>query len=158
MSAVLECIVLVIMFEILKQAGLRMPQSVGQALGIVGGLVVGQAAVEARIISAPMLIAVSFGSIAGLVVPQLQGVVFYVRLLSVVVAAFLGVFGLILLYFLLCIRLFSINSFGADYTEGIGEATFQSLKDTIIRASWRDMIKRPIFNRNIIRNGGYRRW
>ena len=146
------------MFEILKQAGLRMPQSVGQALGIVGCLVVGQAAVEARIISAPMLIAVSFGSIAGLVVPQLQGVVFYVRLLSVVVAAFLGVFGLILLYFLLCIRLFSINSFGADYTEGIGEATFQSLKDTIIRASWRDMIKRPIFNRNIIRNGGYRRW
>jgi len=156
MSAVLECVVLIIMFEILKQAGLRMPQSVGHALSIVGGLVVGQAAVEARIISAPMLIAVSFGSIAGLVVPQLQGAVFYVRILSVAVAALFGMFGLILLYFFLVIKLFSINSFGVDYTEGLGSATFQSLKDTVVRVSWRDMIKRPAFNKNIIRSRGQR--
>ena len=152
MSSVTECLVLILMFEILKEAGLRMPQNTGHALSIVGGLVVGQAAVEARIISAPMLIAVAFSGIAGLLVPRLQGAVFYLRVIFCVVAALLGLFGLFSISLILIMRVLSMKSFDADYTLGLRTANCQSLKDTVIRAPWTRMIKRPFFNTNIIRN------
>lgn len=152
MSSVTECLVLILMFEVLKEAGIRMPQNSGHALSIVGGLVVGQAAVEARIISAPMLIAVAFSGIAGLLVPRLQGAVFYMRVILSVAAALLGLYGLFAVSLIFIMRLLSMESFGTDYTLGLKAATRQSLKDTAVRAPWNYMIKRPFFNKNIIRN------
>ena len=157
MSSVTECLVLILMFEVLKEAGLRMPQNTGHALSIVGGLVVGQAAVEARIISAPMLIAVAFSGIAGLLVPRLQSVVFYLRVVFCIVAALLGLFGLFSISLILIMRVLSMQSFDTDYTLGLKAANCQSLKDTVIRAPWTRMIKRPFFNTNIIRNRGERK-
>ena len=111
-----------------------MPQSLGHALSIVGGLVVGQAAVEARIVSAPMLIIVALSGISGLMVPRLKGAVFYLRLIYVVLSALFGLYG---------------------YIAGItlDRASFQSLKDSFWRAPWGKMRTRPFFNQNIIRAG-----
>ena len=152
-ASVAECIALVFAFEILKEAGLRMPQNLGHALSVVGGLVVGQAAVEAGIISAPMLIAVAFSAIAGLMVPRLTGAVFYWRLFIVIACACFGLLGYLVATSLFVIRVFSIKSFGVDYTISFAKPHFQALKDSFFRAPWHLMKTRPDFNKNKIRKG-----
>lgn len=152
LSSVTECIILILVFEILKETGVRMPQSLGHALSIVGGLVVGQAAVEAKIISAPMLIAVALSGISGLMIPRLKGVVFYLRLLLVIAAALFGLYGYIIVSAIFIIRIFSLSSFGVDYTVSLENPRFQQLKDTLWRSPWPLMKKRPAFNRNIFRS------
>lgn len=152
-SSVAECIALVFAFEILKEAGLRMPQNLGHALSVVGGLVIGQAAVEAGIISAPMLIAVAFSAIAGLMVPRLTGAVFYLRLGIVIVCAIFGLYGYVTAASLFTIRIFSLKSFGIDCTEAFALPDFAHLKDSFIRAPWTAMKTRPEFNKDKIRKG-----
>lgn len=147
-----ECLLLIFVFEILKETGVRMPQSLGHALSIVGGLVVGQAAVEARIISAPMLIVVALSGISGLMVPRLKGAVFYLRLIFVILSAFFGLYGYIAGIALMLIHIFDLSSFGTSYTVSLADAGLQSLKDTLWRAPWSKMRTRPLFNSNIIRS------
>ncbi|MBQ3816966.1 MAG: spore germination protein [Clostridia bacterium] len=146
-----ECLILILVFEILTEAELRMPQSLGHALSIVGGLVVGDAAVQAKIISAPMLIAVAISGISGLMVPRLKGVIFYMRLMFAVSAAFCGFYGYIILSSIFLIMIFNMKSFGVDYTEALQNPNFQNLKDTVIRAPWYYMKTRPPFNKDKIR-------
>ena len=145
---------MIFVFEILKETGVRMPQSLGHALSIVGGLVVGQAAVEARIISTPMLIVIALSGIAGLMIPRLKGAVFYLRLIFVFAAAFFGLFGYLAVASVTVMHIISLNSLGVDYTISLRKSSLQSLKDTMWRGPWESMIKRPVFNRNIIRNRG----
>ncbi len=147
-ASVVECLSLVLAFEILKEAGVRMPQNLGHALSVVGGLVVGQAAVDAGIISAPMLIAVAFSAIAGLMVPRLTDCVFYWRVFIIMACAFLGILGYVVAVSIFAIKVFNLNSFGVDYTISLTNPSFQSLKDSIIRAPWPLMKQRPLFNKN----------
>ncbi len=94
-----------------------MQQSVGHALSIVGGLVVGKAAVEAKLISAPMLIAVSLSCICGLTIPRLKSAVFYLRLFLFALSVLFGLFGYLAGSVFILVRIFSLSSFGTDYTE-----------------------------------------
>ncbi len=149
--ALTECIMLIFVFEILKETGIRMAQSLGHALSIVGGLVVGQAAVEARIISAPVLIVVALSGIAGLTVPRLKGAVFYLRLILVVLSALFGLYGYITGIVAVIISILDLKSFGVSSTVSLSRLTAQSLKDSVVRAPWRRMIKRPLFNINSVR-------
>ncbi len=146
-----ECIALILAFEILKEAGLRSPENLGHALNVVGALVVGQAAVEAGIISAPMLIAVSFSAIAGLMVPRLAAAVFYLRLINVFACLILGLYGFMIVSSIFVLYVFSIKSFDVDYTVSFAKPNFQALKDSFIRTDWSLMKTRPYFNSNIIR-------
>lgn len=150
-SPFLETLAMILVFEILKEAGVRTSQNLGHAISIVGGLVVGQAAVEARIIGAPTLIVVALSGIAGLMLPRLKSAVFYLRLLFVVISSVIGLFGLITGIGILLIYVLSLKSFGTDYTVSLTKANLQSIKDTIWRAPWQYMKKRPLFNRNLIR-------
>lgn len=152
-SAFWECILLIFVFEILKETGVRMPQSLGHALSIVGGLVVGQAAVEARIVSAPMLIIVALSGISGLMVPRLKGAVFYLRLIYVVLSALFGLYGYIAGITVTFIHILDLSSFGTSSTVSLDRASLQSLKDSLWRAPWGKMRTRPFFNQNIIRAG-----
>ncbi len=150
-SPLTECLILIFVFEILKEAGVRMPQSLGHALSIVGGLVVGDAAVSAKIISTPMLIVIALSGISGLMIPRLRGAVFYLRLGLLLLSAFFGLFGFIAGISVIVLHIISLSSFGIDYTVSLRRAGFQSLKDTVWRASWTKMLKRPDFNKNITR-------
>ncbi len=149
-----ECIVMIFVFEILKETGVRMPQSLGHALSIVGGLVVGQAAVDARIISTPMLIVIALSGISGLMIPRLRGAVFYLRLAFVLLAALFGLYGFLAGLIVTVMHIISLTSFGTDYTVSLRKAGFSSLKDTFWRAPWNSMKKRPEFNHNITRQKG----
>ena len=142
-SPTLEALLLIFVFETLKEAGLRMPQSVGHALSIVGGLVVGQAAVEAKIVSAHMLIAVAISGIAGLMVPRLRTAVFVSRIAITLLAAVFGIYGVLGFLSVLLGHILSLESFGLDYTVNLKNPNRQSLKDSLARAPWWNMIKRP---------------
>lgn len=148
-----ECLALLFAFEILKESGLRMPQNLGHALSVVGGLVVGQAAVEASIISAPMLIAVSLSAIAGLMVPRLSSAVVYLRFINVIACAVFGLYGFFAVSALFTLSVFNISSFGVDYTASFARPDAQNMKDIFIRAPWTKMLTRPAFNKNKIRKG-----
>ena len=152
-SSLVECLALVFVLEILKETGARMPQNLGHTLSIVGGLVVGQAAVEAKLVSAPMLIAVAVSGIAGLMIPKLRAVVFYLRLVMILLASVLGLLGCFLGLTLVLIRILTLSSFGVSYACSLGYPTVQGLKDTVIRLPWGMMKTRPPFNRNRYRQG-----
>ena len=150
--SVLECLIMTVIFEILRETGIRMSQSVGHALSIVGGLVVGQAAVEAKIVSAPMLIAVAFSGICGLMVPRLKTAIFYLRFLVIIAAAILGFYGILYVWMVVLISILKMKSFGVDSTLSLNNPTFQGLKDVFMRTSWQKMFTRPeIQKNNIIR-------
>ncbi len=147
-----ECVILIVLFEILKETGVRMQESLGHALSIVGGLVVGQAAVEAGIISAPILIVTALSGIASLIVPNLKASVLYFKIFFVILSGLLGLFGFFIGMVLFHIHLYSLDSFGIPYVFAGFEFTKSSLKDTLIRINWKNMLKRPKYvTKNIIR-------
>ncbi len=151
-SSVVECLILIFIFEILKETGIRMQQSVGHALSIVGGLVVGQAAVEANLISAPLLIVVALSGISGLTVPRLKAAVIYSKIFLAALAAFFGIFGVFVGATILRFHLYSLESFSVDYLCTVSEFSKSSLKDTVIRAPWWKMFTRPfLLTKNKIR-------
>ncbi len=156
-SGAIECVVLIVIFEILKEAGVRTQQSLGTALSIVGGLVVGQAAVEAKIVSAPMLIVVALSGIGGLMVPRLRAAVFYLRLGLVLLSSVLGLYGFMLGTGAMLASVVSLSSFGFDATPELDTPKISRFKDGIIRAPLWRMRTRPPIATNKIRMRGERR-
>jgi len=140
---IVEIFILTGMFEVLREAGVRMPNKVGQALSIVGALVIGQSAVEAKIISAPMVIVVAISGITGLMVPRLAGAVIVLRLIALMSAAFLGLFGYFFFLIGLTIYLVQLQSFGVSQTSGFLSSHLQGLKDIYIRAPQKFLNTRP---------------
>ena len=112
-----EVIVLLLAFEILQEAGLRLPQSIGQTVSIIGGLVVGSAAVEAKIVSPAVLIVVAIAGIAGYTMPsqELGGALRIWRFVLVLLSIWAGLFGVILGAAALIIHLAGLESFGVPY-------------------------------------------
>ncbi len=114
---VAEVIFLLLAFEILQEAGLQLPQSIGSTVSIIGGLVVGSAAVEAQIISPAALIAVAVAGICGFVLPQqdLANAVRLCRFGLTVLAALAGLVGVVLGFLLLMGHLAGLSSYGKPY-------------------------------------------
>ena len=113
----MEVIGLLISFEILQEAGLRLPKTIGQSVSIIGGLVVGQAAVEAKIVSPAVVIVVAVAGITGFTVPNqdFSNALRLWRLLLSVFASMVGVFGLTMGGAFLVAHLAGLNDFGVPY-------------------------------------------
>ncbi|MNO41808.1 Spore germination protein B1 [compost metagenome] len=140
---VVEALIMLTIFEILREAGSRIPTSIGQAVSIVGALVLGQAAVDARMVSAPMVIVVGLTGITTLLNPRLTGPMIIIRLVLLLATFFLGIYGYYLGLLGLVIHLMGLRSFGVPYMLGVGSIRPQDIKDTAIRAPWWDMYLRP---------------
>ena len=143
-----EAMGMMIVFEILKEAGLRMPKYVGQAISIVGALVLGDAAVNARLVSAPIVIITALTGISSLMLPQVLGMV-EIRIIFLILSSFLGLYGYIFGVMGLVLHMMSIRSFGIPYMNNVPSFSTQDIKDTVIRAPWWDMYLRPkMFSKN----------
>lgn len=132
-------------FEILREAGIRLPRPIGQAVSIVGALVIGQAAVAAGLVSNPTIIVVSLTAIASFTMPS-QNAALAIRFLRfpiIIAGAFLGLFGVMVALMLMLFHLVSLRSFGIPYMSPIAPTSKRDLKDTIIRAPWWAMFTRP---------------
>ena len=148
--AVVEVILMDFSFELLREAGIRLPGPIGGAIGIVGGLIIGQAAVEAGLVSPIVVIIVALTGICGFAVPSVQ-LVSGCRLMKYILifsAAFLGLFGFWIGLLFILVHLVSLKSFGIPYMfpYASGEVNqFSDFKDTLIRLPLFMMKNRPIF-------------
>jgi spore germination protein len=140
-----EALIMEISFEALREAGVRLPQIVGQAVSILGALVIGQAAVEAGIVSAPMVIVVSITGIASFTMPR-YNMAISIRLLRfplMLLAGMFGLFGIVLGTLVILTHLCKMRSFGIPYFWPLAPMNPQSLKDIFIRVPWWAMDQRP---------------
>lgn len=134
--SLLEAIMMETTLEMLREAGLRLPKVLGQTIGIVGGLVIGQAAVEAGIVSPVMVIVVAITAISSFLVPAYNGAI-ALRLLRfplMLLAGTLGLLGLILGMLAILAHLVSLKSFGINYFSPLAPYSLKDWSDFIIRA------------------------
>ena len=134
-SAAMELIGMLLAFELLQEAGLRLPNPVGDTVSIIGALIVGQAAVEARLVSPVTVIVVATAGICSFTLPSqdLGGAVRILRLGMVLLAVCLGLYGLMLGIVLLIWHLCSIESFGLAYTAPLSEGYFLKSLGAVLR-------------------------
>ncbi|MET3939491.1 spore germination protein [Paenibacillus sp. PvP094] len=143
--ALVEALIMELSFEALREAGVRLPKTVGQAVSILGALVIGQAAVQAGIVSAPMVIIVSMTGIASFTIPRFNFAI-TVRLLRfpiMLLAGALGLYGIVIGLVLISVHLTQMTSFGVPYLSGLSPYHRTDTKDIVIRTPWWRMINRP---------------
>ena len=144
-SSATEVLGLLLCFEILIEAGLRLPKTVGTAMSILGGIVVGQAAVSANILSPLVVVIVSLAGIAGFIVPNqdLSSGIRVVRFILSVVAAIGGFFGLAVGLIVLLTHLCSLDNYGVAYLSPFVDVDESNHKDTLFRFPIKYFTKRP---------------
>jgi spore germination protein len=143
--AFVEALIMEISFEALREAGIRLPKVIGQAVSILGALVIGQAAVEAGIVSAPMVIVVSLTGIASFTIPRFNMAI-SIRLLRfpmIFLAGTFGLVGVVIGSITLLTHLCRLRSFGVPYFSPLGPLKWSELKDVFIRVPWWEMNQRP---------------
>jgi spore germination protein KA len=144
---IVEAFLMEIVFEVLREAGIRMPNAVGKTISIVGALVIGQSAVEAGIVSPAMVIIVSFTAITNFVIPALS-LAIAVRLLRfglLILAGSLGMYGIAVALLLLVLHLSSLRSFGVPYLKPFAPFILKEHKDSLFRFPLWTMNTRPQF-------------
>ncbi len=142
---IFEAIAMTFVFEVLREAGVRLPKPIGATISIVGALVLGDAAVNARFVSAPIVIIIALTGIASFLIPKMLGAIVIIRIIFLLLASFLGLYGYIFGVIGLFIHLMSMRSFGIPYMMNLVSTKFQDIKDTAIRAPWWYMEYRPKF-------------
>ncbi|MDQ0337902.1 spore germination protein [Caldalkalibacillus uzonensis] len=134
--AFVEALLMEFSLELLREAGVRLPSPIGQTIGIVGGLVIGDAAVRAGIVSPIMVIVVALTAIASFSIPAYNvGITFrLLRFVLMVAAATMGLYGIIIVYILINIHLVGLRSFGSYYLSPFAPYRFLDWLDLILRA------------------------
>lgn len=153
---VLSLIIMLLIFDILREAGTRLPSPIGETINIVGTLVLGQAAIEARLVSAPVVIITALTGILSLMNKNLIAMAMIIRILFIIATSVLGIYGFIIGFISLIIHLMSIRSFGVPYTLGLTSMKNHNGQDIWIRAPWWTMTLRPkiIGAKNLVRQSG----
>ncbi|MFE4711057.1 spore germination protein [Paenibacillus sp. NPDC056722] len=133
--AFVEATIMEVTFEILREAGLRMPKATGQAVSVVGTLVIGQAAVEAGIVSAAMVIVVAVTAISTFTIPaySMSIPIRILRFLFMIVAASFGLLGIFMAIFVLLLHLCALRSFGEPYLSPISPYREVEMQDSLLR-------------------------
>ena len=149
----LEALLLLLAFDILREAGSRTPANIGQALSVVGGLVIGQAAVEARLVSVPVLIIVAVSGVCSLIAPRMKAAVLFCRLLLMVLGVGFGFYGVLLGTVILIILLAGQRSFGVPFLSSLPLEETGTAEDSLIRAPFWNMQKFRRFLAGTARRG-----
>ena len=148
--AALEVILMELSFELLREAGVRLPGAMGKTIGIVGGLIIGQAAVDANIVSPIVVIVVAFTALCSFSIPN-EEFAFSFRILKfflIIMSAWLGFFGLLVGLLVILIHLSRLKSFGIPYLMpfvGADLSGYEDERDSIWRAPFRRLTHRPIY-------------
>ncbi|WP_458104606.1 spore germination protein [Bacillus sp. PK3-037] len=140
-----EAFIMIFTIELIREAGLRLPKPIGQTIGLIGGVVIGQAAVQAQIVSALMVIVVSITALASFTVPSyaFNFPLRIIRIAGMISAAMLGMYGVIMVFLFVIGHLMRLKSFGQDYIIPIMAQPGQDLKDTVIRMPTLFLKRRP---------------
>ncbi|MBQ7971131.1 MAG: spore germination protein, partial [Clostridia bacterium] len=146
-KTITEMLLLFLAFEILRETGSRMPSGLGLALNVVGAVILGDAAVNSNIVSTPMVIIVAFSGVTGLMVKDIKGPVFYLRIASILSGAIFGLPGIAAASVVMLLHLASIDSLGVPYLYTLGKRSGK--QDTMFRVPyWRMLWRQRAFTQN----------
>lgn len=134
-----EAIFITVVYEIVREAGLRLPRPVGHAVSLIGALVVGEAAVNAGLIGSPMVMVVALTAISAFTIPMLHEPITILRFSFILVGGLIGPVGLALGFFLLILSICSINSYGVPYAAMLSPFSRTLFVDGVIRMGWEQM-------------------
>ncbi|GIP64530.1 spore germination protein [Virgibacillus pantothenticus] len=143
--AFVEAVLMAITMELLREAGARLPKTIGQTIGIVGGLVIGEAAVSAGVVSPIMVIVVALTAVASFTIPMYSVAISFrlIRFGFMVAAAFLGLYGIILVYIMVNIHIVNLKSFGIPYSAPYAPTFIKDWKDLVLRMPIPMLSSRP---------------
>lgn len=140
-------------FELLREAGIRLPGQLGGTIGVVGGLIVGQAAVEAHLVSTIVVIVVALTAIASFSIPNeiFTGAFRLLKFFLIIMCAVWGLYGFFLGFLAIFLHLFQLESYGVPYmypTTAKGGDKTMAFQDYVIRSPLKRMKLRPEFTKN----------
>lgn len=142
-------------FELLREAGLRLPRAVGPAVSIVGSLIIGDAAVRAGLVSTPMVVIIAFTGIASFVSPSYNAtlIIRIARFGFLIASGILGFLGIIIAMILMLLRMASLSSFGLPYLAPMAPYNCQQMGDILVRRPWFKNRHRPYWEgmKNVVR-------
>jgi spore germination protein KA len=148
--SIIEAFLMEVTMEILREASVRLPGPIGPTIGIVGALVVGEAAVQAGIVSPIMVIVVALTTIGSFASPSYSAAIALrmLRFPMMGIAAVFGLYGIMLAVILIVVHLCTLKSFGIPYLSPFTSRMFTDMKDTMLRAPLYWMKTRPSFLHN----------
>ncbi len=140
-SLMAECLLIHFMYEILREAGIRLPRPIGHAIGVVGGIVIGDITVNAGLVGAPMVLIVALSGLCSFVVPALYERTVVLRFIYILAGGIFGLYGLLLAAGVIIIKMCSLNTYGVPYMAPISPFSPRSSRDMLVRAGWRRLQK-----------------
>ncbi|ABR46741.1 GerA spore germination protein [Alkaliphilus metalliredigens QYMF] len=142
---VIEAILMEVTIELLRESSARLPGTIGQTIGIVGAIVIGDAAIQANIVSPVMIIVVAVTALGSYVLPHYSSTypLRMIRFPIILMAATFGAFGIIIAWTWIIIHLCSIDSFGYPYLSPLAPLDPNIKKDALIRGTLWGFRKRP---------------
>ncbi len=143
-SLMSEALMLLVLYEIMREAGLRLPKNIGHAVSIIGGIIIGETTVTAGLIGAPMLVVIAATAISSYVVYPLYESVSVLRFLFILAGGFMGIYGIILGAGVVFINICAINPFGVPLSSPISPFDKHSVGDIFYRETWRKLSKRKV--------------
>lgn len=143
-SAATESVFLMLLYEMMREAGMRLPKSLGQSVSIVGSLVIGEAVVTAGLIGAPTVIVCALSAISSFIVPDLYSQTSVLRIVYIIVGTASGIYGIALISALLIVSLCSVKSAGVPIVSPFAPLDKTALRDSLFRANWKRLGKRSL--------------
>jgi spore germination protein KA len=140
----IEILMVLLLFEVITEASVQMPNSLGMALSIIGALALGNTAVDAGIISPPSVVLVAISSVAIYIVPDQIAETRLLRILFTLVGGIIGLYGIITALIILTTYLTSITSFGVPYLAPFAPHIKGDQKDSFVKKPLQEMNKRPM--------------
>ncbi|WP_339229633.1 spore germination protein [Oceanobacillus sp. FSL K6-2867] len=147
----IEAFLMALTFEILHEAGVRLPKVIGQTIGIVGGLVIGEAAVSAGIVSPIMVVVTALTAIASFSIPAYSVAVTFrvLRFACMIAASLLGLYGVILVYIMVNIHIVNLKSIGIPYSTPFAPTFVSDWRDLVLRAPFTILKKNPKYLKTV---------
>lgn len=145
LPSAIEMLLMLLMFELFREAGLRLPSAIGGTISVVGGLIIGDAAIRAGVTSPAMIVIIAISTIATftLINQSLVTAVSVLRICFIVATAFFGLFGFFMSLYFTLFYLTNIRTFGVPYMNISSDLNWSTIKKSLFRLSPKNYSKRP---------------
>lgn len=144
LPATLEVILITFVYEIMREAGLRIPKPLGHAVSIVGALVIGESAVSAGIISSSTLMVVATAAICSYVTSALYPPIMILRFIFIVTGGLLGLWGIVISALVILVNMCSKTTVGVPYMSSLAPFSWRRMRDVFVRADWKRLGRHTI--------------
>ncbi len=143
-SLMLETVLIHLIYEIMREAGLRIPRPLGHAVSIVGALVIGETAVSSGLIGGPTLMVVALTAISSYVIPNLYEPISILKFVFIITGGLLGILGIMIVFTAVLVSICSKTTYGVPFTSPLAPFNLFSMRDVLFRASWSFLAKKSV--------------